>query len=68
MSTADPISLVMKRSLFRSSTKKGIVTTTKFARETGRGSPWFSNREGIMSFHPGVHFIHYELKKKSKAD
>lgn len=32
VSTADPISLVMKRSLFRSSTKKGIVTTTKLAR------------------------------------
>jgi hypothetical protein len=32
VSTADSISLVMKRSLFRSSTKKGIVTTTKFAR------------------------------------
>jgi hypothetical protein len=26
------------------------------------GFPWFSNREGIMSFHPGGSF-HYELKK-----
>nr|YP_009526540.1 hypothetical protein [Ammopiptanthus mongolicus]AXV54299.1 hypothetical protein [Ammopiptanthus mongolicus] len=46
VSTADRI--VMKRSLFRSSTKKGIVTTTKFARGRAGSEGSFSRKQAPL--------------------
>ena len=58
MSTADPISLVMKI-ISDLPLRKVSSRQLNLPGKLLRGSPWFSKKEG--RFYLG-HFIHYELK------
>jgi len=68
VSTADPISLVMKRISDLPLRKVSSRQLNLPGKLVGAPHGLVSNREGRISLHPGVHFIHYELKKKCKAD